>query len=77
MTEVKSGQMYEHFKGNKYVVLCVARDSADANKKIVVYAGAYTHPEYGYAATWTRPLDEFLSNKIIDGKEVPRFKLVL
>lgn len=52
MREVKEGQIYKHFKGNKIKVLHLAK-SVDDLRKLVVYS----HD----GDIWVRDLDEFLS----------------
>ncbi|MDO8584502.1 MAG: DUF1653 domain-containing protein [bacterium] len=60
--------IYEHFKGNRYEVLGVARHS-ETLEELVVYRALY-----GDHALWTRPLAMFLENVERDGKTVPRFR---
>ena len=64
---IKPG-IYRHFKGNLYRVIGMATHS-ETQEKLVVYI-----PQYGEKKMWVRPLDNFLSPKIIDGKEVVRFE---
>ena len=60
MREIKIGQVYQHFKGNYYVVLDVVNDCDNApgefSKKMVVYQALY-----GDHLKWARRLDEFMS----------------
>jgi cyclomaltodextrinase len=63
---------YRHYKGNDYEVLGVARHS-ETLEFLVVYRGLYDSPEFGPQPLWVRPLDAFLENVAMDGKEVPRF----
>ena len=58
---------YRHFKGGKYKIIAVAKDS-DTLEKIVVYQAMY-----GDGQVWTRPYDEFFGTVVRDGKEFPRF----
>ena len=69
---VKLGK-YEHFKGHICNVVGVARHSETMEKLVV-----YTHDseKYGLNTMWVRPLSMFLSNKMVDGKSVPRFKYI-
>ena len=67
--ELKIG-VYEHYKGNRYEVLGVARHS-ETLENVVVYRALY-----GDNGLWIRPLDMFLETVDIDGKKVPRFKLI-
>ncbi|MBI2052216.1 MAG: DUF1653 domain-containing protein [Parcubacteria group bacterium] len=59
---------YEHYKGNKYKVLSVARHS-ETLEELVVYQALYNDH-----SIWVRPLDMFLEKVKIDGKIIPRFK---
>jgi hypothetical protein len=61
---------YEHYKGMRYTVLAVARDS-ETLEEMVVYKAIY-----GDREVWVRPLTMFLENVIIDGKLQPRFKQI-
>lgn len=45
-------QLWRHYKGNAYVVVCIALREQD-RVPVVVYRG-------GEEETWTRPLGEFL-----------------
>lgn len=62
--------MYQHFKGNHYLVLHLAKHS-ETEEYMVVY-----QPQYGDKAIWVRPLDMF--NEIIerDGLKVRRFSFI-
>ena len=62
--------LYRHFKGNLYRVIGTATHS-ETLEEMVVYV-----PQYGERKTWVRPLDNFLSKKLIDGREVTRFEWV-
>jgi len=61
---------YQHFKGNYYQVLHVARHS-ETGEFHVVY-----QPQYGDRDIWIRPLSMFDETIIRDGKEIKRFTLV-
>ena len=62
--------IYKHFKGNKYEVIGVAKDS-ETLEEMVVYQQLYG--EYGL---WVRPLEMFMETIEKDGKWIPRFALV-
>lgn len=63
--------IYEHYKGNRYEVLDVARHS-ETTEEYVVYKALY-----GEQGLWIRPLPMFLETVCVDGqKEVPRFRLI-
>lgn len=66
---IKPG-IYRHFKGNRYKVIGTAIHS-ETLEEMVVYI-----PLYGVGKTWVRPLDNFLSKKVVDGKEVTRFEFI-
>jgi hypothetical protein len=68
--EVKAGQRYRHFKkGTIYEVVCVATH-CDDDTQWVVYRDVET------CRNFIRPLDNFLSLKVVDGVPVERFKLL-
>lgn len=62
--------IYQHYKGNKYEVLGVARHS-ETLEEVVVYQALY-----GDKDIWVRPLKMFEESVAVDGKSVPRFKYV-
>ena len=74
MNEIKLGK-YQHYKGNMYEVIGLARHS-ETLEELVVYKALYTSPEFGDGALWVRPRAMFFENVIVNGLEVPRFKLV-
>lgn len=61
---------YQHYKGNKYLVLGVAKHS-ETLEDLVVYISLY---ENDLASMWVRPMKMFTENVTIDGKSIPRFK---
>ena len=61
---------YQHYKGNKYIVLGVAKHS-ETLEELVVYVTLYENEE---SALWVRPLTMFLESVVVNGKEVPRFQ---
>lgn len=75
--EVKKG-IYQHFRGNLYEVLGIARDS-ETNVEMVVYKALYDNPKKSikHGDWFVRPKGMFLEDKVLpDGKSVPRFKFV-
>jgi len=74
MDKIKLGK-YQHFKGNFYQVIAVARHS-ETLAEFVVYQALYDSPEFGNNAVWIMPKENFLETVIIDGRSVPRFKFV-
>jgi len=65
---------YQHYKGNFYEVIGVARDS-ETLEEMVVYRALYHHEKYGDDSLWVRPREMFEEKVIVDGHDVPRFKL--
>jgi len=66
---IESGR-YQHFKGNFYQVLHVAKHS-ETQELLVVY-----QPEYGERDIWVRPLAMFDETIERDGKILKRFSKV-
>lgn len=66
-TEIKLG-IYRHFKGNKYMVLHIAKHS-ETMETMVVYQALY-----GHCGVWVRP--STMWNEIIahNGKMIKRFE---
>ncbi len=72
MREVVSGQLYRHFKGHIYKVLCIAKDS-ETLKEQVVYQNIKDEK-----AIWVRDKVAFLSrvdcNKYKEASQIYRFE---
>lgn len=62
--------IYEHFKGSRYEVLCVARHS-ETDEELVCYRTLY-----GDYSFWVRPLAMFTEHVERDGYSGPRFSRV-
>ncbi len=62
--------LYEHYKGNRYKVLGIARHT-ETLEELVVYQALYGNYEI-----WVRPLAMFVEMVELDGMYVPRFKLI-
>lgn len=58
---------YQHFKGEMYKTLCIAQDSEDMGKELVIYQSI----DHGYICA--RPLPMFLEAVERDGYKGPRF----
>ena len=58
---------YQHYKGNRYQVIDLARHS-ETTEWMVVY-----RPLYGEGALWVRPYAMFVENVVVDGVEQARF----
>ena len=69
MSTVSPGR-YRHYKGKEYTVLGVARHS-ETHDQLVVY-----RQEYGDHGLWVRPIGMFLETVEVDGRTLPRFKLL-
>lgn len=65
---IKIGQKYRHFKGNEYLVLYLAKHS-ETLEELVVYQALY-----GEKGIWVRPLEMFLEQIEVDGKQINRFE---
>ena len=66
---IKIGK-YQHFKGNYYHVLHIAKHS-ETDEMMVVY-----QPDYGERDIWVRPLSMFDETIERDGKTLKRFTFV-
>lgn len=62
---------YQHYKGNKYLVLGIAKHS-ETLEDLVVYTTLYENEK---SALWVRPLKMFLEKVKVNGQWVDRFKL--
>ncbi len=69
--ELKMG-VYQHYKGNKYLVMGIAKHS-ETLEKMVVYVTLYENEE---SKLWVRPLAMFLEEVEYEGVKQPRFKFV-
>ena len=58
---------YKHFKGGKYKLLGIAKDS-ETLEKMVVYQALY-----GEGEMWVRPYEMFFGSVERNGKVMPRF----
>ena len=71
---MKTGK-YQHYKGNFYEVIGLARHS-ETLEELVVYRALYDHEKYGKNSLWVRPKEMFLEKVVRDGVERPRFAFV-
>lgn len=64
--------VYQHYKGNKYLVLALAKHS-ETLQEMVVYVSLYDNPE---SQVWVRPAEMFFEAIEFEGKRVPRFRFI-
>lgn len=64
--------IYQHYKGNKYIVLSVAKHS-ETLEELVVYISLYDNEE---SKMWVRPLSMFMEEVEYNGVKQPRFKFL-
>ena len=65
---MRPGDVVRHFKGNRYRILCFARDS-ETQEEMVVYRALY-----GERGVWVRPKDMFFSP--VDREKYPQARQV-
>jgi hypothetical protein len=66
--------IYRHYKGGEYLVLTVARHS-ETDEALVIYMPLYSH-DAGGLVPWARPLAMFEEEVEVEGRKVPRFRLI-
>ena len=72
MREIKAGNIYKHFKGHVYRVVCIGYDSENydennpENSRLVVYE------DVDRKLVWVRPYDMF--NSLVDKEKYPDVK---
>lgn len=64
--------IYQHYKGNKYIALGVAKHS-ETLEELVVYITLYDNEQ---SKIWVRPLKMFMEEVEINGQKTPRFKFL-
>lgn len=69
-SKVEIGAVYKHYKGNKYLVLAIAKHS-ETVEELVVYVSLYENPE---SQVWVRPLTMWNESVEYQGITVPRFQ---
>lgn len=72
--ELLSKGVYEHYKGNTYEVIGTGYHS-ETEEPMVVYKTLY-EGKYPSGTIWIRPLSMFTENVVVNGAEVPRFRLI-
>lgn len=68
--EIRPGQIWRHFKGGVYRVLCLAKHS-ETGEELVIYTS-----DDGGGTVWARPASMWLETVERDGKSQPRFELI-
>lgn len=66
--------VYEHYKGQRYLVLFVAMLESNLEPH-VVYVSLYDMPK-APGKIWLRPLDDFTASMTVEGVIRPRFKYI-
>lgn len=74
MNEITVGGIYKHFKSptNTYKIIGIAKNSVDLSD-MVIYEAQY---ENALSKLWARPIADFTSEVIVEGKKVKRFERV-
>jgi hypothetical protein len=72
-SSVVAGGIYEHYKGKRYKVHGLVRHS-ESLEMLVLYEALY---ESELGKLWVRPEKMFLETIEVEGKKVPRFKVLL
>jgi hypothetical protein len=71
-SSLKVGGLYEHYKGKRYRVHGTVKHS-ESLEEMVLYETLY---ENELGKMWVRPKDMFLEFIELNGKSIPRFRLV-
>lgn len=69
MEEVTAGSIYQHFKGNLYIVIAVSTHT-ETGEKYVTYRNVMSNE------IWSRPYNMFIEFISRDGYNGPRFRLI-
>ena len=62
--------IYQHYKGNRYEVIGIARHS-ESLEEMVVYRALYA--DHGL---WVRPAEMFAESVVVNGESIPRFQYI-
>lgn len=73
MKKFKKG-IYQHYKGNYYLALGVAKHSENLEDEYIVYKPLYESKVV--TDLCIRPKEMFLEDVVVNGKTVPRFKFL-
>lgn len=76
MSELIIGGTYQHYKGDFYKVLWIAKHS-ETHEDLVIYISLYEPREvHEFNSIRARPKEMFLEEVTKDWKTFPRFKLI-
>jgi hypothetical protein len=75
MKKIKLGK-YQHFKGNFYQVLGLAKHSENLEEEFVVYKPLYKSEIFKDGLFCIRPKEMFFEEVLVSGKKQPRFKYI-
>ena len=64
------GATYQHYKGQEYRVLHLAKNEIDETD-VVVYQALY-----GDHKIWVRPITSFMETVMLNGEPLPRFAIL-
>jgi len=66
---------YQHYKGNFYEVLGVAKHT-ETMEDFVVYKQLYDGSEFPIGSIWARPKEMFFGQVEVNGQKKSRFKFI-
>jgi hypothetical protein len=75
MQQLVIGAKYKHYKNHLVIVIGAALHS-ETKEELVVYKKLHADKEYKEGQLWVRPKNMFLEDVQVDGKSIPRFKLL-
>jgi hypothetical protein len=75
MLDLVIGGTYQHFKGHKVAVLCVATHT-ETGEELVIYEHLYDPDQENEGKIRARPKAMFLQEITRDGQTFPRFRLL-
>lgn len=70
--KVRVGAKYRHYKDGEYEVVDVVLHS-ETQEQMILYRPLYESE----VKLWVRPLELFISEVEVDGKKVPRFRIIV
>ncbi len=66
---------YQHFKGNYYAVIGIARES-ESLEEFVLFKALFTSKKFGSESLWIKPVKMFFETIEVDGKKIPCFRYI-